>query len=56
MRQARLGGLPRGYLRHGGLDTRQRLMVQLAALIACPTLSEYRVMLSWALTVRVTPV
>lgn len=43
-------------LRHGGLDTRRRLMVQLAALIASPALAEYRVMLGAALTVGVTPV
>lgn len=38
------------------LDTRTRLMVQLAALIACHGLGEYRVMLGAALTVGVTPV
>ena len=43
-------------LAHGSLDTRTRLMVQLAALIACQALSEYRVMLGAALTVGVTPV
>src|SRR3954465_10859045 len=43
-------------LRHGGLDTRRRLMVQLAALIASQALSEYRVLLGAALTVGVTPV
>jgi 4-carboxymuconolactone decarboxylase len=43
-------------LRHGGLDTRQRLMVQLAALIASQALAEYRVLLGAALTVGVTPV
>jgi 4-carboxymuconolactone decarboxylase len=43
-------------LRHSGLDTRTRLMVQLAALIGCQALSEYRVMLSAALTAGVTPV
>jgi 4-carboxymuconolactone decarboxylase len=43
-------------LRYGNLDTRTRLMVQLAALIACQGLSEYRVMLGAALTVGVTPV
>src|SRR4051812_6231287 len=43
-------------LRHGGLDIRQRLMVQLAALIASQALSEYRVLLGAALTVGVTPV
>jgi 4-carboxymuconolactone decarboxylase len=41
---------------HGGLDTRTRLMVQLAALIAGQALGEYRVMLGAALTVGVTPV
>lgn len=39
-----------------GLDTRTRLMVQLAALIGCQALSEYRVMLGAALTAGVTPV
>jgi 4-carboxymuconolactone decarboxylase len=43
-------------LRYGTLDTRTRLMVQLAALIAVQGLSEYRVMLGAALTVAVTPV
>lgn len=43
-------------LRYGTLDTRTRLMVQLAALIACQALGEYRVMLGAALTVGVTPV
>lgn len=43
-------------LRYGNLDTRTRLMVQLAALIACQCLSEYKVMLGAALTVGVTPV
>src|SRR3954462_10724691 len=43
-------------LRHGGLDIRQRLMVQLAALIASQALSEYRVLLGAPLTVGVTPV
>lgn len=43
-------------LRYGNLDTRTRLMVQLAALIAVQGLSEYRVMLGAALTVGVTPV
>jgi 4-carboxymuconolactone decarboxylase len=43
-------------LRYGTLDTRTRLMVQLAALIACQGLSEYRVMLGAALSVGVTPV
>jgi 4-carboxymuconolactone decarboxylase len=43
-------------LRHGNLDARIRLMVQLAALIASQALREYRVMLGAALTVGVTPV
>ncbi len=42
-------------LRHSRLDTRTRLMVQLAALISCQALREYRVMLGAALTVGVTP-
>ncbi len=47
-------------LTHGNpetrLDTRTRLMVQLAAMIAAPALGEYRVMLGAALAVGVTPV
>jgi 4-carboxymuconolactone decarboxylase len=43
-------------LRHGNLDTRARLMVQLAAMIASQAVSEYRVMLGAALTVGVTPI
>jgi 4-carboxymuconolactone decarboxylase len=43
-------------LRHGDLDARTRLMVQLAAMIACQALGEYRVMLGAALAVGVTPV
>lgn len=43
-------------LSHGGLDTKTRLMVQLAALIACQAVNEYRVMLGGALHVGVTPV
>jgi 4-carboxymuconolactone decarboxylase len=43
-------------LGHENLDTRTRLMVQLAALIACQAVGEYRVMLGAALTVGVTPV
>lgn len=43
-------------LRHGNLDIRTRLMVQLAAIIACQALREYRVMLGAALTAGVTPV
>jgi 4-carboxymuconolactone decarboxylase len=38
-------------LRHGGLDTRTRLMVQLASMIACQAVNEYRVMLGAALPV-----
>jgi 4-carboxymuconolactone decarboxylase len=40
----------------GSLDVRTRLMVQLASMIASQAVSEYRVMLSAALTVGVTPV
>jgi 4-carboxymuconolactone decarboxylase len=43
-------------LRYGDLDTRTRLMVQLAALIAGQALREYRVMLGAALVAGVTPV
>jgi 4-carboxymuconolactone decarboxylase len=43
-------------LKDCALDTRTRLMVQLAALIACQSLSEYRVMLGGALNIGVTPV
>jgi 4-carboxymuconolactone decarboxylase len=43
-------------LKDGVLDTRTRLMMQLAAIIACQALSEYRVMLGAALHVGVTPV
>ncbi|MEV4130581.1 carboxymuconolactone decarboxylase family protein [Dactylosporangium sp. NPDC049742] len=43
-------------LHYGTLDTRTRLMVQLAALIGMQGISEYRVMLGAALTVGVTPV
>ena len=43
-------------LRYGVLDTRTRLMVQLAALISCQAVSEYRVMMGGALNVGVTPV
>jgi 4-carboxymuconolactone decarboxylase len=43
-------------LQHGDLDTRTRLMVQLAALIAGQALREYRAMLGGALTAGVTPV
>ena len=43
-------------LQYGNLDARSRLMVQLAAMIACPALGEYRVMLGAALTAGVSPV
>lgn len=43
-------------LRYGALNTRTRLMVQLASLIACQGMGEYRAMLAAALTVGVTPV
>jgi 4-carboxymuconolactone decarboxylase len=43
-------------LKDAVLDTRTRLMVQLAAMIACQAVSEYRVMLGAALQVGVTPV
>ena len=43
-------------LRHGNLDERTRLMVQLASMIACQALREYRVMLGAALAFGVTPV
>ena len=38
------------------LEPRMRLMVQLAALIACQAVNEYRVMLGGALNIGVTPV
>jgi 4-carboxymuconolactone decarboxylase len=43
-------------LRHGNLEARSRLMVQLASMIASQALREYRVMLGAALNVWVTPV
>lgn len=43
-------------LRDTKLDPRTRLMIQLAAVIACQALGEYRVMLGAALTVGVTPI
>ena len=43
-------------LGYAPLDTKLRLMVQLAAIIACQGLSEFRVMLGAALNVGVTPV
>jgi len=43
-------------LRYGSLDDRTRLMVQLAAIIACPGLQNYRLMLGGALNLGVTPI
>jgi len=43
-------------LSYGNLDTRIRLMVQLASMIASQALREYRVMVGAALTVGVTPI
>jgi 4-carboxymuconolactone decarboxylase len=43
-------------LQDGTLDARTRLMVQLAAIIACQAVNEYRVMLGGALNIGVTPV
>jgi 4-carboxymuconolactone decarboxylase len=43
-------------LKDGILDTRTRLLVQLAAIIACQAVNEYRVMLGGALDVGLTPV
>ena len=43
-------------LRHGKLDIRTRLMVQLASIIASQSVREYRAMFSAALNVGVTPV
>jgi 4-carboxymuconolactone decarboxylase len=43
-------------LGYGSLDTRTRLMVMLASMIACQAVAEYRVMLGGALNVGVTPV
>ena len=43
-------------VRDSELDTRTRLMVQLAAMIAAQAVAEYRVMLGAALTAGVTPV
>ncbi len=43
-------------LQYGNLDTRTRLMVMLASMIASQALGEYRVMLGGALNVGVTPV
>ena len=43
-------------LQYGNLDTRTRLIVILAAMIACQAVTEYRVMLGGALNVGVSPV
>ena len=43
-------------LQHGSLEPRIRLMVQLASMIACQALREYRVMLRAALIVGITPI
>ena len=43
-------------LQYGNLDTRTRLMVILASMIASQALGEYKVMLGGALNVGVTPV
>ncbi len=43
-------------LEHVALDIRTRLMVQLASLIACGALREYRAMLGAALAAGVTPI
>jgi 4-carboxymuconolactone decarboxylase len=43
-------------LRESALDTRTRVMVQLAALIAAHAVNEYRAMLGAALNVGVSPV
>jgi 4-carboxymuconolactone decarboxylase len=43
-------------LRHGNLDIRTRLMVQLASIIASQAVREYRAMLGAALNIGVTPV
>ena len=42
--------------RHGDLDLRTRLMIQLASMIACRAVGEYRVMLGAAVNVGVTAV
>jgi len=43
-------------LKHSVLDARTRLMVQLAAIIACDAVGEYRVMVGGALEIGVTPI
>ncbi len=43
-------------LQYGTLDTKTRLMMILASMIACQAVSEYKVMLGGALNVGVTPI
>ena len=43
-------------LRESKLDVKTRLMIQLAAIIGCQAVNEYRVMLGAALNVGVTPI
>lgn len=43
-------------LKQSVLDVRTRLMVQLAAIMACQAVGEYRVMLGGALNIGVTPI
>jgi 4-carboxymuconolactone decarboxylase len=43
-------------LRHSNLDTRPRLMVQLASIIASHAVREYHAMVGAALAVGVTPI
>jgi 4-carboxymuconolactone decarboxylase len=43
-------------LQYGTLDTRTRLMVILASMIACQAVAEYKVMLGGALNIGVTPI
>ena len=43
-------------LAYGNLDTKTRLMVILASMIACQAVAEYKVMLTGALNVGVTPI
>src|ERR1700675_3692330 len=43
-------------LRESKLDMRTRLMIQLAAILACQAVNEYRVMLGAALNIGVTPI
>jgi NAD(P)-dependent dehydrogenase (short-subunit alcohol dehydrogenase family) len=42
-------------LRHGNLDAQTRMMVQLAAMIACQALREYRIMLGGARVNTISP-